>query len=405
MNTEISDEIQPLIEDMREVEKRNRLFMNEKYIPVAYEKLDEAIDGLYERLNQLEPQNKFDELIIKDIEANVGSIHKFADFYLSASFEDHNGSNNQKITVKELFDDYYGEGSFEYLKGMAESHDGEKIYEAMELKDELDLDSPEEYRDQIISQIDDVIDQMTDYANQNGIMPEDFEFEKSIIPAHIPKKGQRASWMGKFNRVNLSAQGGVYVIRNNGDVDIDMTSNIFTIFHELAGHGVHQWNSSDLQYPKNPDNVLNRPATLAHLEGVSQHREELAKDFIEDRREELPVREEGMKLREIGSENKDYRGIYASLVKSMHDNEEIEEEEMREKIDEVYRKGLADRVLADEGMSIHKAIREGAYASGERLMREVNANQRESLATSTGVWHPKVFPEAVEYFEKEMKQS
>lgn len=147
-----------------------------------------------------------------------------------------------------------------------------------------------------------------------------------------------------------------------------------------------------------------RPASMAHCEGVSQHREGIAEDFIQDQKEQLPVLDIGMDLREVTSGNRDRRKLYTRFVAEMESRDEIDGEEAEARVGEIYSPEIAEKALnqARNEIGLGEAFKEGSYIAGLKLMEDVDADMHPTKATSTGQWSPEVFPDAVEYFSSKL---
>ncbi len=284
MNIEISDNVTDITSEFDDLERRNNLYIQDTLNDFGYQKLIEQAGIVENSLQNTDPDSEFDELVIRDMQHNLDTITEFADFL----------RRDSDLSVEEMFDLMHGEGSFDNLKDEANSYDDEANYRARELADSLTFDDAWKYKFDIEEISHDISREIEEWAKDEGLMPQGFEFEIQMIPQGRP---QRANWRGTINQMNVPVENGVYVIRDGDDTVYDATNAIFTQFHELVGHGVHQQNSESLEYPNFTEGPTYRPSANAHCEGVAQHREKLAEEFIEAKRDNLPVLDIGMQLR------------------------------------------------------------------------------------------------------------
>ena len=385
MSIEISGDLQSAAEEFDEIERRNNLYIRDTLNDFGYRKLFEQAESVENSLESAEPETEFDELILRDMKYSLEATTEFADFL----------RRDSDLQTEEMFDLLYGNEAFANLRKEALSYDDEANYKARELRDKLTFDNEWKYKFDIEEIAHDISSEIEEWAKEEGLMPEDFKFEIQMIPQGTT---QRANWRGSINQMNVPVENGVYVIRNGGEEPVyDATNAIFTQFHELVGHGVHQQNSRSIAFPQYTDGPTYRPSSVAHCEGVAQHREQIAEEFIEAKRDELPVMDIGMQLRKMSEENKDSRMLYTRFVREMQIRDEISDEEAEEMVAEVYKPEIADKALQGSSMPTFKAFKEGSYSAGLKLMDDVDADNQPSESVTIGQWSPEVFPDVVEY--------
>ena len=391
MDYRLQDDMKSALESVEKVGKRNALFHEKPFNAVAYQKLEEAVDEAEAEIDSLNASNDYEELAIEDMRYNVEVIGEFASFYRRES----------EKTVPEMVDLMYGEGAFDHIKSDARDFDEKAEYEAMRMSQEWVIDDPGKYRDELVPKLHSITRAVENYAKEEGLMPDEFEFETQVIP---PNRTQRAHWNPQIGQLNMPVETGFTVIRENGALNIDATNAIFTEFHELVGHGVHQHNSEALNYPKFSEDTRYRPSSMAHCEGVSQHREELAEDFIRENFDDLPVLEMGLERRGLGRNTGKERAVFGSLTREMMQREEIDREEAIDQIAPLYGSesdegvDVAELALENNDMSLKEAFREACYSAGRMLTERVDADSVSTEALTTGQWTPQVLPDAVEFF-------
>lgn len=267
MNTRISSEVEEVVSEFDEFERRTDLFIQDTLNDFGYKKLVDQAETVEEALEDADSVTDYDDLVLRDIDHNLEANVELADFL----------RRDADLDVDEVFDLLYGDGAFDRLREEATSYDDEANYRARELRDQLTLDNPWKFEEDIKKMAHDISERVEEWAKEEDLMPEDFKFETSTIPQGST---QRANWRGEINQMNVPIGSGFYVIRNNGRVQYDATHAIFSQFHELTGHGVHQYNSESVDYPQFTERTSYRPSSMAHCEGVSQHREKYAENFI-----------------------------------------------------------------------------------------------------------------------------
>lgn len=385
MSEEISRGVQSAVDEFDELERRNNLYIQDTLNDFGYRKLFEQAESVENALESTETETEFEELVVRDMEYSLEATTEFADFL----------RRDSDFQTDEMFNLLYGDGAFANLRDEALSYDEEANYKARELADQLTFDNPWKYEFKIKEIAHDISDKIEEWSKKKGLMPKDFDFEIQMLPQGTD---QRANWRGPIKQMNVPVKGGVYVIRN-GDEEpqYDATNAIFTQFHELVGHGVHQQNSKTISFPQYTEGPTYRPSSNAHCEGVAQHREQIAEDFIEAKGDELPILDIGMHLRKESEENRDTRSLYTRFILEMQNRDEISDEEAENMAAEAYKPEVAEKVLQGPAMPIFKAFKEGSYSAGLKLMEDVDADNQPSNAVTTGQWSPEVFPEAVEY--------
>ena len=397
MNLQIQEALRKTISNHNEVEHRNNLFLQNTLNDYGYEKLEQAIESTKNSLEEVTLQNEFEELIERDLEHNLRATEEYANFIRRES----------DFSVDGMFELLYGEETFDRLKKEAIDYDEKAEYRTRELKSQLVTDNPWNFEEEIQELALDISRKVEKWAKEKELMPEDFDFETQTIPQGAT---QRANWRGEINQMNLPIEY-FGVIRRNGDstsnrssYSIEATKPIFAIFHELVGHGVHQYNSESLEYPQFTEKAAYRPSSMAHCEGVSQHREQTAEDFIQDQKDHLPVLDIGIDLREVMSGNRDRRKLYTRFIAEMKSREQIDKEEAESRVGEIYSSEIAERALNQtrKEIGLGEAFHGGSYIAGLKLMEDVNADNQPTEAITTGQWSPKVFSDAVKYFSSKI---
>ncbi len=388
---ELSDEFEEVMPYIEEFEKRTQLFLSDFINEVAYKNFSSAAEEAEDKVADLDPSNKLEELAKKDMQYLIDNNRVFADFL----------THKTDITVSDMLDTLHGDGTYRRIEKKAKEK--RKRDEINNKETELEygistrpvVDEFKEMAEADAARLNDLIER---YAKRKDgeLLPGDFEYRTVLMPAG---REQRGSWDGENNILYLGLDYFRTTIEEE-ESTLDSTGAIFTIFHELLGHGVHQQNSEELIYPGSRSNTLKKPSAGAHSEGVAQKSRQLAFEFIEEFKEDLHVSDRDIEVVRLRSDERHRAAkLYTSIMKEMTYREEIDRESALEEVGEAYPDYLAERVFGDPKYAVHEIFSEAEYIAGNLLMEKVNWEEKSHKALTTGAWHPQVFPEAVEYFE------
>lgn len=374
------------IEDMEQVESESRIFLNNTDNPVAYKKLNQAIDQAYEDLLDSNPSTEYEKLVSSDIAYNLEANKKIADFI----------TQNSSITVPEITDLVLGPGTYQKAKEEVLNFNFEEDYKLNKLRAERDnkLDTLE-YRSRIENEFESLKENMQDYWIENKLVPEDFEFE---VKLKDPVRNQRATWQGILDRGYIGLD--YFTITKEGEKTvIDSTNVIHSLFHEISGHGLHQKKSKTLEYPQFSTNVYLRFPALAHEEGLAKKKDEQVPEFIESNFKDLPVTRQGLEINKQGRKNISQNSMKGYLRLLNERETRLEIRSATKVLSEKYDKNVAQSKL-NTGLSLASAFKELSYIGGELLMDKIDYKERDPEAVATGAWSPQVLPHAVDFFKK-----
>jgi len=390
MSLEVSDEVASLSQYIDEVENRSRLFYGDRFNDTGYRELQGAITEAQREILPVEPETKFDNLILADMSNYLEITRHFADFLREDS----------GLEVSDAFDMVYGEDAFRALELDARQYDEKTAYKQGELGASRVIDKSHNYQELLEPAVHQLVDRMEEYGKKNGLIQDNLEFETQVIPSF---QNGRAHWDPRISQMNVSTEG-FDVIRENG-LEIDATKLIHAVSHELWGHAYHQNQSENIPYPQFADSIYHRLPGMAQAEGVSQLREEEAAQFIEDEFDTLAVSEEGLELRNMRVQNKSPREVYTSLLKHMNMRGEIEEDELMGRVSDVYKDELVPSAIRSNKLDILTAFKEGSYSAGNLLMEKAEAETKSIESLTTGLWTPQLFPQVAEFLEKESRSN
>ncbi len=391
-------------EYMEEVAFRTNLFLKERENPVAYTELQSAIDTTRTSLDEETPEDQYDELKEADIRASLDTTEAFAAFYTE--------DEDYDISVQEMTDLFCGDGTYEALKAAVEEGEWEEQYRQREHYEDRSRKSATVDSDlwaTLMAETERVEDIVVEYSQQEELMPDDFEyhttpFEKSETTV---RGGGRAHWNSEHRELRVNPQS-LHPVRDGDTIIVDPTLLVNTLFHELNGHGVHQYRSEQDEYPGFPG-TGDRPASIAHKEGIAQFQEQHVGQFLEEYRDELMDTKNGLAV-QITDELCDVRRLRTQITPQAHDvyKQLVVEEDYRGEIDsaadklaQYYPRRHAEKV-ANRGIGdMFETLKEAGYAGGTVLMDKVDAEDRSPDALTRGVWTPQVLPDAVDYFESQ----
>ncbi len=255
----------------------------------------EGLMSLIKKSDEIKPEGKFDELVLRNIQSNLKLNDLVIDYFTDPTFQ---------ISVKDFFDKLTGEGTFEYLEQKVKSPSWERDWQYSERRQEKDYSRvnpfTEEAQKSAKEWLPKIKQDILNFGKAEGYLTEDFDTNILLLP---PKEGrEQSSWNPKTKIFNLGSYGFEFFSKNEKVIAIP-TIAYNTAFHEILGHGAHQINSEQMPYSlRFTEEIGTITPTKYITEGVAIAAEKRSYDFLRQRLEKLGLSEENVTLLEEGND-------------------------------------------------------------------------------------------------------
>jgi len=368
----VSESLDNVITATEDLRIRSRLFYSSPLNPVAHRKLLDAIENVEAEITKTEPETKFDEIVLDNIKNYKDAMNAFSQFPIDRG----------EMTIKQSLNRIYGPGVFERLKQDSKNYNWEKSYEINELETKRNKVDPRRFQEDLKQQLNQLHPKIAEYGEKNNLIPEEFQFDVVAIP---PSRKQRAFYNPQQKEVNIGVDYFT-VTKNNGKIEVDSSNVIYTLFHELIGHAVHQHNSDTIKSPKFTEKASDDIPAKAHIEAVGILSSKHAEKFIERKRDELPITDIGLQIRKSKITTQSKSGpIMTKIYDQMEKRGEIDSAE--EKLSQLQSKEWATAALDSwSNRSMNKTLIEASYVAGEKILDEIQINSFKKF--TTGAWNP-----------------
>jgi hypothetical protein len=368
------------VEEAREVRKRNRLFWQNVFNPIAYKKLDKNITKLEKSIENAEPEDRLEEIILDNMKNFAKGSRDLAKYL----------SQKKGITTKETINSIYGDKTFERLKQELSNYDWQADYKSKELELERKKVDPRRYEEKLQKTLKTLAEKIENYGREKQLVPKDLEL--NIVPIPASRK-QRAFYNAEQKEVNIGLDY-FNVVKENKELRIDATEVIYSIFHEFIGHATHHHNSAKLKHPQFTERPAEDTMSTAHAEAVGIKANKHAQKFLKQKQENLPVTEIGIQIKKSKMKAKGQTGkIAAILYNEMERRNEIESAE--QKLSKLVSKEWAKRAAKNWDTGVKNAIKETSYIAAEKILEETNTQNHQAL--TTGLWNPKTLPKYLKH--------
>ena len=198
----------------------------------------ENLDNLLQQSHKIEPESRFDELVLKNIKSNLILNDMVVDYLTDPGYS---------MCVKDFFNKLTGEGMFDYLEQKVRFPSWEKKWEYSKKREERDYARLNPFTDEAQKSarewLPKIKNDVTEFGKKEGFLPEDFNMDILLLP---PKEGTEwSSWNSKTGVFSLGSYGFEFFSKN-GKVVAKPTRAYNIAFHEILGHGAHQIHSENM---------------------------------------------------------------------------------------------------------------------------------------------------------------
>jgi len=370
----------------------------------AKDKIVEMVEGFNKRLKLIEGGSEFEQLFVSHTLKTLEVQKDYLVYFTTA----------ENMDIDSLFSLVLGEGSFDLIKKKSEEFDYKKYWEYfLSYQDYTYRQMPyddEGMRDKLKELLVSLKEDVMNYSEEYFQFPADYEFDLIL--------GQPYSNQSYFHATTKRmeiAPSEFFAFKEEGEIKINLCRVIDVLFHEILGHGRHEFNSRDFPLTLKSDAINNANIISGiHHEGVAQVNSEYALDFMKKYSEKYKIEEDYIKqfeLSAIGTEVSDLRILFNYFkLKNAEDNSFNVEKEFKKVTGN---HGLYLIFSSGQDDSIGCII-QSKYPIGRRCIEGILDNLKEELgeeefvkrrpvinkAISVGVWHTDVLYDFVKLYLK-----
>lgn len=369
----------------------------------GYQKVQSGIDDIRDKVTGISPASGFEKLWLSDINHQLDVQEALARHY----------HGHPTMPVTELLDFACGPGTYKLIEDTLLGYD----YEAAWMLDQEDTGArrssiPTNTREAceiIEAYAPKIKNEVLRFGIEQGYLPEGFDFCQDLS---LPGTHSRPFWNTEHKRFFLGYDY-FQCFDEDGRIRLNPVTVYICAFHEILGHASHQVNSEHL--PRSSqlcyDTRLNIASRVV-AEGIAQHRERLAFDWLRQNAERL-----GLKTDEIELAGRHRSADYllvdpAITLGVLKEREAFEGLNIKEYVQQLESNPRVVFRFSDPlgsgtyGVSrIETAFFEICYPAGYKtvgnIMKKfdhVADKRRLNKACSTGAWGWKTYPLAVEHF-------
>jgi hypothetical protein len=402
-----NQELKKLDEKLSEFNKSYRMIMHSlDSLPniEAIKQIIQELKSFQKQIKEIKTNDEFEKLVIENILENLECQRVYLDYF----------STRSKENIDQMIKSLLGEKALEILKQKVKDFDYKSYWEYYLSYQDYTYKAIPSDDENIRQELKKILEQLKKdiliYGEKHFNLPKTYDFDLILGQPY----SDRSFFNPTIRRMEI-AQGQFFIFKDKDKIKINVASVIETIFHELLGHGRHEFNSREMPLTLRDDSINISIACLAvHAEGVSQITRTEAIKFMKEYSKKYSIELDYIKQRELAATEYDsgnFWAYYQYLMLKQIENPEINLEKEFTKLTENYGLFLIYKYAKNSPFSF---VRNSAYSIGLFYMNELFKNldkefgkgfcvQNESLvneAISTGLWNFRVFPKFVKFFLK-----
>ncbi|MEK6825559.1 MAG: hypothetical protein AABY00_02110 [Nanoarchaeota archaeon] len=372
----------------------------------AVEEMVKNIESLKKKIIKLSCTD-FDLLVQKNHFANLEVQRTYIEYF----------ATRNKENTKEMFTKVLGKDALDIIKNNIKSINYKKIWEYYCSYQEYTYRQIPSDDESLRPQLKEILAQLKqdvlDYGEKKFNFSKEYAFDLILGQPYSP----RTFFHPTTKRMEVSPNT-FFIFHDNGNIKINSCAVIEALFHELLGHGRHEFNSRPMP-PGLQDNGVNImvPTSHVHAEGVSQTTKNISLDFMRSYAKKYQIEEDYIKQRELSaaSETTSNFYVYYNYLKllSLEDKKTDVEKEFLSLTNNyglylIYSTTQHSPLscVKDATYPIGLAYMENILNSLKKQLGEQTFNQQHASiyeAVATGVWHYSVLPDFVKMFLAEKK--
>jgi hypothetical protein len=360
---------------------------------------------LSEGLSKIKTKDEFEILVIKDYLLNLDAQRAYLQYFTTAD----------KENLDQLFSLVLGEDALEIIKGNCQGFDYKKYWEFfLSYQDYLYKQIPsdeETFRERFKQILQDLKKDLLEYSEENLNFGKDYEFDLILSQPYIS-----GSFFHPTNKRMETSPNTFFVFKDESEIKINVCQVISTLFHEIAGHARHEFNSRDMPLGLQDNSINTSIAPLhVHFEGLAQTSENQALDFMRKNKKEYLIEDGYIRQEELSESSKSANNLwiyYQYLNLKKLEQKDIDIEKQFKSL--INNHGLFI-LFTNSKDSPLSCIKNATYPVGvyriEKIMDDLKTELGEEKfkknkgiineALSTGVWNFRVLPDFVRLFLKE----
>jgi hypothetical protein len=376
-------------------------------IPNLYAKdnLVGKIDVLIKNFKSIKVVSRFDSLFVSHALKTLEVQKSYLIYFTTAGEGD----------IDFLFSNVLGKDSLDFIKKSSKSFDYEKYWEYFLSYQEYSHRQVPSDDENIRGKLKEVLAllkvDIMNYAEEHFAFPKDYEFDLVL--------GQPYSNQTYFHPTTKRmevAPSMFFVFKENGAVKINISLVINALFHEILGHGRHEFNSKNLPMSLRSESINNSNIVSGiHLEGIAQINREYAADFMKKYAKKYKIEDdyiEQFELSLVGDEASILRILFNYFKLKNAENNKFDVEKEFKKITGNHGLYLTFSSMPDDSIG---CVVQAKYPIGKlrienilkRLEKDLGKKEFEkkraiiNKAISVGVWHTDVLYDFVKLYLKD----
>ncbi|MBM3232819.1 hypothetical protein FJZ18_01485 [Candidatus Pacearchaeota archaeon] len=403
----VSPDLQTLDLNVVELNKRYGMILhslNNFTNTYAAQEMIKNIEALKRRLESLKVSG-FDLLVQKNHLANLEVQRVYLEYFATRT----------KENTEQMFSKVLGKDALKIIKDNIKSIDYKKMWEYYCSYQEYTYRQIPSDDESLRPRLKDILVQLKQdtlaYGEEKFNFSKDYTFDLILSQPY----STRTFFHPTTKRMEVSPNT-FFVFHDDGEVKINVCGVIEALFHELLGHGRHEFNSRSMP-PGLQDNGVNItvPTSHVHAEGVSQTTKHISLDFMRKYQKKYNIEEEYIRQRElsVSSEATVNFWVYFNYLKlQSFEKKKIDVEKEFLSLTNNY--GLFLIYSTSEHSSL-SCVKDATYPIGLKYMNDLLEKLKKELgeksfaqqhariyeAIATGVWHYSVLPQFVKMFLEE----
>jgi hypothetical protein len=373
-------------------------------IPNLYAKeiIVKTADNLISQLKKLKLKEEFDILFCKNAMKTINIQKAYLIYFTTAESEN----------LDELFSIIFEKNALQKIKENSKNFDYKKYWEYfLSYQEYLYKQIPsddESLREEFKKILQKLKEDILDYAEEHFNFPRNYEFNLILGQPY----SRNTYFQPTTKRMEISS-GNFFVFKEKNEIKINICGVIDVLFHELLGHGRHEFNSRGLPLSLHSDSINNHNIIAGiHKEGIAQINRQYAIDFMKKYKKKYKIEEDyinQIELSSISNSTTNLRVLYNYFKLKEAENKSFNAEKEFKKITGNYGLSLLFSNIKHEAIS---SISQAKYPLGyhylKTLLRELKKELGEkefenklpiiNKAISTGVWNIKFLKDFVKLY-------
>jgi len=373
----------------------------------AKERMVKNADNLISQLKKLKLKEEFDILFCKNVIKTINIQKVYLIYFTTAENEN----------LDKLLSIIFDKDALQTIKENSKNFDYKKYWEYfLSHQEYLYKQVPsddESLREEFKKILQELKEDILDYAEEHFNFPRNYEFDLILGQPY----SKNSYFQPTTKRMEISLDN-FFAFKEGNEIKINIYMVIDVLFHELLGHGRHEFNSRKLPLSLHSDSINNSNIIAGiHQEGIAQINREYAIDFMKRYRKKYKIKEDYINQIELSSINDstmNLRVLYNYFKLKEAENKSFNAEKEFKKSTGNYGLGLLFSNIQNEAIS---SITQAKYPLGYHYLKTILKELKEELgekefnnklpiinkAISTGIWNMEFLKDFVKLYLKKNK--